>query len=265
MKTPITYYGGKQNMVKHILPLIPEHNLYCEPFFGGGAIFFAKPPSPVEVINDVNNEVVNFYRISQTQFENLKYEVDTTLHSRQLHTDAQVIYHYPHLFSDVKRAWAFWTLANQSFSANITGGWGYERKTNKTSLKVENKKLQFTYEFKERLKTVQIENTDALKVIKSRDSKDSFHYCDPPYYNSDCGHYNGYKESDFVELLETLSNVEGKFLLSSYPSDPLKKFVKENKWHQITVSQKVSVTYQTTKTKTEVLTANYDINALNRR
>ena len=54
MKTPITYYGGKQSMLSIILPMIPEHNLYCEPFFGGGAVFFAKEPSKIEVINDTN-------------------------------------------------------------------------------------------------------------------------------------------------------------------------------------------------------------------
>ena len=61
MKTPITYYGGKQTLLKYLLPLIPQHKLYCEPFFGGGAVFFAKPKSDVEVINDINGEVINFF------------------------------------------------------------------------------------------------------------------------------------------------------------------------------------------------------------
>lgn len=54
MKTPISYYGGKQNMLKRILPLIPRHTQYVEPFFGGGAVFWAKPESEVEVVNDIN-------------------------------------------------------------------------------------------------------------------------------------------------------------------------------------------------------------------
>jgi len=62
MKTPITYYGGKQTLLKYLLPLIPQHKLYCEPFFGGGAVFFAKPKSDVEVINDINGEVINFLK-----------------------------------------------------------------------------------------------------------------------------------------------------------------------------------------------------------
>jgi DNA adenine methylase len=61
MKTPISYYGGKQKMIPHILPLIPEHKIYVEPFFGGGAIFFAKEPSKIEVINDIDKRVYNFW------------------------------------------------------------------------------------------------------------------------------------------------------------------------------------------------------------
>ncbi|PIX06781.1 MAG: methyltransferase, partial [Flavobacteriales bacterium CG_4_8_14_3_um_filter_35_10] len=61
MKTPISYYGGKQSMLKHILPMIPRHMTYVEPFFGGGAVFWAKPQSEVEIINDYNANVANFY------------------------------------------------------------------------------------------------------------------------------------------------------------------------------------------------------------
>jgi hypothetical protein len=77
---------------------------------------------------------------------------------------------------------------------------------------------------------VQIECTDALRIINSRDSKDSFFYCDPPYFNSDCGHYDGYSKDDFENLLKQLSKIEGKFLLSSYPSDILSDFINANNW-----------------------------------
>ena len=62
MKTPISYYGGKQTLAKTILALIPEHRLYCEPFAGGAAVFFAKTPSKVEIINDTNGELINFIK-----------------------------------------------------------------------------------------------------------------------------------------------------------------------------------------------------------
>jgi DNA adenine methylase len=59
MNSPITYWGGKKIMARHIVPLIPAHTTYVEPFFGGGAIYFLKTPSEVEVINDTNRFVVN--------------------------------------------------------------------------------------------------------------------------------------------------------------------------------------------------------------
>ena len=65
MKTPISYYGGKQTLLKHILPLIPEHALYTEAFCGGCAVLFAKEPAKCEVINDINTELVNFNQVAQ--------------------------------------------------------------------------------------------------------------------------------------------------------------------------------------------------------
>lgn len=106
MKTPISYYGGKQKLASTILKLIPKHKLYCEPFIGGAAIYFAKEPSAVEVINDVNKELVNFYRMVQTEFVALETEIRITLHSRDLHRKAKVIYDNPDMFTEIKRAWA---------------------------------------------------------------------------------------------------------------------------------------------------------------
>ncbi len=68
MKTPITYYGGKQKLASTIVPLIPEHTLYNEPFAGGAAIMFAKEPSELEVLNDTNKELINFYKVLQQDF-----------------------------------------------------------------------------------------------------------------------------------------------------------------------------------------------------
>lgn len=256
-KTPITYYGGKQRLVSLILSLIPEHKLYCEPFVGGAAVFFAKEPSEMEVINDLNGEVVNFYRVCKTDFSKLEKLVQSTPHSRQVHRETQEILKNADKFDPVKRAWAFWVQTNMSFSSRIFGGYAYERNSNGILKRFVNKKLAFTKDLQQRLDMVDIENNDALQVIKSRDTTDSFFYCDPPYFNSDMGHYKGYTEKDFTQLLETLSEIEGKFLLSSYPSDVLDGFIKKHKWHIITKQSGVAVTKQTNKIKIEVLTANY--------
>ncbi|HYH15827.1 MAG TPA: DNA adenine methylase [Flavisolibacter sp.] len=260
-RTPISYYGGKQNLIPHILPRIPKHTLYAEPFCGGAAIFFAKEQSEIEVINDTNRELINFYRVLQNDFVSLEKEIRITLHSRDLHRKAWVIYTNPDMFSEVKRAWAVWVLSSQSFSSKIDGSWGYDKTEGRTPKTVHSKKDRFTEELAIRMQNVQMECTDALYVIRSRDTENSFFYCDPPYYNSDCGHYDGYSLEDFERLLETLASIKGKFLLSSYPSEVLLKAAKKYGWHMWSMEQKVSVNAKSgyLKRKVEVLTANYPI------
>lgn len=262
MKTPISYYGGKQNLVNTIIPLMPTHRTYVEPFVGGGAIFWAKRPSECEIINDYNRELINFYEVCKNEFVDLEKMIRISLHSRSLHSDAMVMYEHPHLFTRIQRAWAVWVLAAQSFSAMLDGSWGYDTIGGVTAKKIKNKRETFTEKYSIRLQNVQIENTDALRVIRSRDGKEAFHYCDPPYFNSDCGHYDGYSIEDFEALLTTLSNIEGKFLLSSYPSEILAEYTNKNGWFTKKVVQTVSVASGTTgssKKKIEVLTANYDL------
>lgn len=261
MKTPISYYGGKQKMAVHILPIIPPHSLYCECFVGGGAIFFAKQPSKVEVLNDTNRELVNFYRMVQNEFVSLEKEIRISLHSRDLYRQACVINANPDMFSEIKRAWAVWMLSAQTFCSKLDGSFGYDIAKNTTSKKIDNKRQSFSEEYAIRLQRVQLECADALYIIRSRDSQDSFFYCDPPYFNSDCGHYDGYTESDFENLLKALCSIEGKFLLSSYNSDVLRRYVASEGWHCRGVEQNVTVNakggYQ--KKKVEMLTANYPI------
>jgi DNA adenine methylase len=262
MKTPITYYGGKQNMVKYLLELVPVHKIYCEPFFGGGALFFAKPKSDVEVINDKNGEVINFFKVIKTKFSELQKEIQSTLHSREHYKNAMVVYAHPELFSDVKRAWALWTLTNQGF-AGLIGSWGFGQTDSKEKA-LANKRNDFTSAYADRLRTVQIENNDALKVIDRCDSKETFMYVDPPYIGSDMGHYKGYSEEDYTFLLTKLSKIKGKFLLSSYPSKILSEFVKKYKWRTRKVEKSVAVTKNTDKKKTEMLVFNYDPDKIKR-
>jgi len=165
------------------------------------------------------------------------------------------------MFSDIKRAWAVWLLSSQSFCSQLDGSFGYDKSKNTTTKKIINKRDSFTEGLAIRLQNVQLECADALYVIRSRDGLNSFFYCDPPYFNSDCGHYNGYTAQDFENLLITLSKIAGKFLLSSYPSDLLMKYAKQHGWHIWSVEQNVTVNNRSgyMKKKVEVLTANYPI------
>lgn len=256
-RTPITYYGGKQKLVPTILKLIPVHNLYCEPFSGGAAVFFAKEPARVEVLNDTNRELINFYQILQSDPDQLVDELKKTLFSRATFNDAWAIYNYPHLFPELKRAWALWVLSIQGFSGQLSATWGYDRLKNTPVKRMKNRKEELE-DVAKRLTNVQIECTDAIRIIESRDTEDSFFYVDPPYFNSDCGHYDGYTESDFRNLLDCLEKIQGKFLLSSYPSDILKEYVQKNNWYSIKKEMKIDAGNSSRK-KIEVLTANFRI------
>jgi DNA adenine methylase len=260
VRTPLTYYGGKQQLAATIIKAIPEHKIYVEPFVGGGAVFFSKEPSQVEVINDINSEMVNFYQQAKVNFSMLEQEVKISLHSRDLHRKASVVYSNPDMFDPLRRAWAVWVLASQSFGAQLDGTFGYDR-SGQTSKKIANKRESFTFDYAIRLQNVQIECADALRIIRSRDTPESFFYCDPPYYNSDMGHYDGYTVEDFEMLLKALSAIEGRFLMSSYPSGILSDYSSRNKWSCYARKMKLSMgaSKAGNRTKVEVLTANYPI------
>jgi DNA adenine methylase len=261
MKTPISYYGGKITLLHKILPLIPEHTIYNESFFGGGAVFFAKEPAQSEIINDTNSMVINFFEVCKTDFENLRAKVEVTLFARVSYTVAHTIYRMPHLFNKLQQAWAFYIATNMGFACKI-GSWGFD-KYGKRLKTVRNKKLRFDESIPKRLEHTQIENNDACKVIETYDSKDAFHYVDPPYFNADMGHYDGYNKADFIKLLDTLSTIKGKFLLSSYPSKILEEYSKKYGWHTIMVDKPLVASngahQKKRRRKVEMLTANYPI------
>jgi len=260
MKTPISYYGGKQSMLKHILPMIPRHMTYVEPFFGGGAVFWAKPQSEVEIINDYNANVANFYVQLKTNFKALKILIDATPYCREVYQRAVVIYNTPYIFTEVHRAWAFWIGCIQGFSNQI-GSWRSSQLRNKENLLNFNKKVSFTEAFSKRLDLIQIEQRDAVYLIKRLDSVDTFFYIDPPYVNANQGHYGGYTQAHFDELLEALTTIKGKFLLSSYPNENLEDYRKANNWNSNDKDMCLSAS-NSKKRKTEALTYNYDLNSI---
>ena len=249
-------------MLQHILPLIPKHSIYTEAFFAGGAVFFAKDPVESETINDMNNLVVNFYEVAKNDFHNLKSKVEATLFSRATYSVANVIYRMPNLFNSLQQAWAFYTACNMAFNNNV-GSWGYD-KYGKRLKAFKNKKMRFDLNLAERLKPVTVECNDACKVIITYDTIDAFHYLDPPYINTNCGTYKGYTQENYKELLDTLSKVKGKFLLSSFPTKILDEYIQKNNWNSIQITKtktavKATLGEPRVAKKTEVLTANYPI------
>ena len=93
MKSPISYYGGKATLAKRIVELFPagyQNMAYVEPFLGGGSVFFEKEASMLEVLNDTNRELINFYTVVMNDFVSLEKEVRISLHSRRMFNDAKV-------------------------------------------------------------------------------------------------------------------------------------------------------------------------------
>lgn len=264
MKQPISYYGGKQNMADMLLSRMPEHKTYVEPFCGGASLFWNKKPGKIEILNDINQNLVTFYEQIQNNFAEMERMVKSTLHCEATYKKAKSIYRSPKGYTKVQRAWAVWVGANMSFGSSMFDGtFKFNTNSQETShvgAVLKNKREYFTIDFARRLERVIILNKDAVNIVKRFSAPDTFLYLDPPYHNAHQGHYRGYKESDFIDLLEALQVTKSKFLLSSYNSDILQQYIKANEWN--CESFNMSLTSQGHKggkrRKIEVITYNYN-------
>jgi DNA adenine methylase len=226
VKPPLSFYGGKQRIASKIVPYIHEipHTVYVEPFCGGAALLFAKGRPNVastdyrEVINDLNQELITFYRVAKENPEALNKKIQATLHSRADYKKACNIVKNYEEHDELSIAWAVWVDLNQSFANQFGNGWRIEVCSQSRPFVITNKKLRLPEQLK-RLEQTYIECDDAIKIIKRWDSPNTLFYCDPPYINTNLGHYDGYTENDYKDLLEALSSIEGSFILSGYPND----------------------------------------------
>lgn len=262
MKTPITYYGGKQTLANDIVSMIPKHRIYCEPFFGGGAVFFHKQPSYLEVINDQSSVLMTFYHQVQENFEQLHSLIMPQLYSESDYMLAKQIYLNPNGHEPVRVAWAVWMVFNFSFASTVRGGWRWSNGStgSHAAIMMQNKKAIIQQSLYNRLKYVQISCHDALQVISQRDTPDTFFYLDPPYPGSDQKHYSGYTMSHFEQLLQVLGSIKGRFILSNYNSDLLQDYVTRYQWNTRAIELNLSVSNLLRgRKKTEWLIWNYDL------
>jgi DNA adenine methylase len=262
LKTPITYYGGKQTMLKHIRPLIPKHNIYIESFAGGAAVFFDKDPASVNVINDLNGELINFYRTIITDFNALREEVNKTLHCRGQHKHAWYIYNNPDYFSNVQRAWAVFSLSKLGFAGQLSGSFGFDKSEGRHPKKIHLSKDLLTDDLKNLLERSTIECDDAFKVIKRYDCPEAWHFIDPPYVGSDMGHYSGmFNEQNLIELLDLCAILKGKFMLTMYPNDIIRGYADKYAWAIHAVERNVTACRASSRRKQEEwMVCNYQLN-----
>lgn len=267
MRTPITYYGGKQQLVSTILPMIPSHRIYCEPYFGGGAVFFAKGKSYLEVINDIDDRIVTFYEVCQDEalFAKLQMKVQNTLDAEREFLKADKIWRHVGQDTDkVDVAWAVWLQCNMGFGGTPLGGWKWDNGTSGShaGIVMDNYRNQFTQKVHDRLKHVQISCRDALKVIAQRDTADTFFFLDPPYPGCVQKHYSGFTFDDFEHLLELLSTIKGKFILCNFDSPMLADYVQRMGWKTSIKDMPLRVANRITggvKRKHEMLVYNYNL------
>ena len=226
MIPPISYYGGKQKMAKNITPLIPQHTVYVEPFCGGATILFKKPwPSVTssghyrEVINDLDSNLIHFFKTLRDNCEELCKFLELTPFSEQIYQEYKSKNF--HKLGDLERAAAYWYNIMTSFSYKLDTGFGKAVFTKSPSYNLFNK-INNLNEYISRMRQLTIMNSSALDVIKKWDSPQTFFYCDPPYPNTDQrGYINKFSVADFQELVNTLENCQGSFMLSCYELDEI--------------------------------------------
>lgn len=246
--------------------MIPPHKLYCEPFLGGGAVFFNKAASKIEVLNDHNDSIVNFYLCVQNRFDELQLFVQNTLHSESMYYHAKDVWAGRVEATDVEKAWAVWMVTNGSFAGSMNGGWKWCNGTSggHTGRYMAGKRNDFSEKLRKRLQDVQISCRDALRVIEERDTPETFFYLDPPYPGVWQGHYKGYSFHDLCDLLELLATIKGKFVLSNYWSQTLRYHILKHGWNH----RKIEIDLRLTnlgsggkgiQKRTEILVYNYDL------
>ncbi len=257
LEQAFNYWGAKINMAKFILPLIPPHVQYAEIFCGSAAVFFRKKKSHNEVLNDINGDITNFFWELKTNYDELKKLIDATLHSEVLFVEAKAIINKKVDATPLKRAWAWWVVCNLSFSFTTTS---FAFGTTGRGFGTANKRDGFTRWLADRIRDTEIFNRDALDLIVLKDHVDTLFYIDSPYVSSDCALYEGYTIEDFTKLLEALSKIKGKFIMSSYPEPILLEYRDKYKWFTRDISQTVTVTGKREgdqKKKVECLTCNF--------
>lgn len=210
-------------MVSKLLPLIPEHKVYCEPFSGGAALFFAKDrvipgnrDHYREVLNDTNHELVNFYEVVKTRRKEFLYRLKGYCYSEYWYgffKDRKDTLENP-----VLRAVGFYIRIMMAFAAQQDGGFAFGKQSQNNPVKYRNKLADIDRKI-DRLQDAHIFYRDALDIIQRFDTPDTFFYCDPPYPGTQQGAYSGYTQQDFEKLLDILKQCKGRFLLSCYHND----------------------------------------------
>jgi DNA adenine methylase len=202
----IGWPGGKTRMLKYILPLIPPHLRYCEVFGGGLAVFLNKPASDVEVINDINGELVSFYRCCKFHLDPLLDELDLVMNARQEFRDYLA---QPGL-TDIQRA-ARWFIRNKLSFGGMGVSFGISRKA---PLGSRANRLLAIRSLNRRFDRTTIENLTWELCLEHYDDAEGFFFLDPPYLDAGGAAYAGWSEHELARFADAVRSLRGKWMVT---------------------------------------------------
>lgn len=223
MKAPFQYYGGKMRLGPRIAAVLPPHDVYVEPFCGSAAVLFAKerrrsPSKYKEVVNDVDGEIVNFFRVLRDRPREFVDLVDSTPYARAEYDLARATWRGEN--SDepdaLERARRFVVLARRSFGGRLGAGWSRGVGGNRNHANTWARAPEILRACADRLRGVYVEDLDCLDRLRRWDSRRTCFYLDPPYPGAYQGHYAGYELADLRALVRALDAASGTFVLSNY-------------------------------------------------
>lgn len=222
MKCILKYPGAKNRIADWICGYIPPHKVYLEPYFGSGAVFFKKAPARIETLNDLDGNVVNYFRIIREQPEQLIRALKMTPYARDEYYAA---YEVNSEDSDLEKARKFAVRCWQGFGSSSLYRNGFRSSQQSVGPHTTKEWENFPdrlIEASKRLKNAQIESLPSVELIRRYDTKDVFIYADPPYlHGTRKGNLYRYEmeDQDHIELLEILKRHPGKVLLSGYDNN----------------------------------------------
>ena len=210
MNGPLSYIGGKRALAKRIIAMLPKHTTYVEAFAGGAQVLFHKEPSKVEVLNDLDGEVVNFYRVCQLHYEELVRYLRFTLLSREWFAILQKT--PPESLTDIQRAARYFYLQKSAYGGLVRRQ-NYAihvvQRPNFTTARI----ASVVRDCHARLQGVQIESLPYEEILKRYDRPTTLFYLDPPYWGRTLYRYN-FNSHDFENFEGRLRSLRGKFVLS---------------------------------------------------
>lgn len=266
-KLAFRWYGGKFSHLDWLLPLLPVEGVhhYCEPFGGSGAVLLNRPPAPVETYNDLDGDVVTFFRVLRDQRDEFLYSLRTTPFSRE--EFALACSSPAGNVSDFERARRFFIRAGQvrtglAQTASI-GRWANCKNTSRAGMSGAVSRwlgqIDRLAEVAERLLRVQIENRPAVDVIRLYDGPKTLFYLDPPYVHDARADTRAYglemTEADHRLLADVLHSVQGMVALSGYRCDLMDEL--HGGWYRIDAPVKTAHSCKTARQ--ECLWVNYGI------